>query len=254
MAPEPVAAHVAYLQGFGYTYAQIARAAGVNEGTPLRLVRNRLKFVQIHVGRSLLAVRPNISHLDLHTKIPARGVHRRLQALATQGWSIAAVADHIGASRSHLSHLAWNAGVTVRNHLLIAKAYEQLWKAAPPSRDKWEARTILRTRKRAANLGWIPPLAWDDIDYDDAPQQPEPSAENDVIAIALAVSGGSRVQLTRAERKEAVRQLNALHRTDKQIAAMLGCTEQTVMRDRREIGAGPAVGHDRQPIIGARTA
>lgn len=249
MAPEPVAAHVAYLQGCGYSYAQIARAAGVNERTPYLLIANRLRFVYAYVGRAILAVRPNVADLELDTIIPARGLRRRIEALGTRGWSIAAIAAHLGTGRSHISHLAWKDGVTVRNHLMIAGAYDALWDANPPSRDRWEARTILRTQNRAQLLGWAPPLAWDDIDYDDAPQLPADTDAIDVVAVDLAIAGESHVRLTIHERRLAVQHLSGISRLpDTVIGQMLHVDEKTIANDRAALDLSAAVGHDRQPL------
>ncbi|WP_396645400.1 hypothetical protein [Microbacterium sp.] len=247
--PEPIAAHVRYLQAFGYSYQQIARAAGVNEGTPLRAVRGRLKFVQARIGNAILAVEPAIEDLAPHTIIPSRGIRRRIEALATRGWSIAAIADRAHLSRTRVSHLMWNDGATVRNHLLIAAIYAGIWDEEPPAETVWDRRTVLRTRNRAAALGWAPPLAWDDIDNDPAPQRPADSPDTiDLVAIDLVVKDGARVSLTRAERHIAVRQLHARPLSDGEIAQLLNVNVRTIQRDRLFLGLPAAVGADGLPL------
>lgn len=247
MNPEPVAEHVRHLMEFGYSYQQIAAAAGINEGTPYKLAHGKLKFVFGRVGHGILAIHPNIDDLGPHTLIPSRGVQRRIQALATNGWCIQAIATRLGLSRATLSHTIWRTHVEVRTHRAIADAYEQLWNTEPPRTGQYADRTIRKTIDHADRLGWLPPLAWDDIDNDPEPPAGE-AAGIDEIAIALAVHG-ERVKLTREERHIAVTTLNRDRGYDDQvIASMLLVSDKTIGRDREFLGLPAAVGPDKQRI------
>lgn len=68
----------------------------------------------------------------------------------------------------------------------------------------------------------------------------KPSRRFDPIAVGAAVAG-HRVTLTRAELGEAIRELNARHLTDPQIATRLRVSARTVLRRRRQLGIPPAV-------------
>lgn len=246
LPPEPVAAHVAHLRAFGYTYRQIALAAGINERTPYMLAHGRLKFVHARVGRALLAVKPTIAHLDPGTIIPSRGLRRRVQALGTLGWTLITIAPHAGTTRERLSQSYGSEHITVRTHLQVAEAYERLWNTQPPAPDFYAGRTILRTRRKARSKGWVPPLGWDDIDNDPEPPQAEPDEDSiDTIAVDLAVSEGARVQLSIPDRRAAVRQLSAIRRLpDTVIARMLLVDAKTIANDRAAMHLPAAVGHD----------
>ncbi len=233
LAPEPVAEHVRFLMEFGYSYQQIGHAAGVNDGTPYRLVHGRLKYVHARVGLAILAIKPSLEDLAPHTLIPTRGIRRRLQALATKGWTMQALADELGRRRNWLSHVVWNDHVQLRTHLLIADLYERLWNVEPtPADDEWGQRSIDVTIGRARRLGWLPPLAWDDIDTDVTPPAPDTDATFvDTVAVGLAVDG-HRVDLTTAERRIATEQLTDRGYSAAEIALLLSVSARTITRDR----------------------
>ena len=237
MQPEPIADHVRHLMAFGYSYRQIAAAAGVNMKTPYMLVHGRLRFVFGRVGRAILAVQPSIDDLAPNTIIPARGARRRLQALASRGWTMQAIATHMGRTRLSVSRLLWAENLSVANHRLIAAAYEQLWNTLPAPGVH-----VARTIRRADELGWLPPLAWDDIDNDPTPPAIDVDDETevvDVIAIDLVVDRAEKVALTTEERRIVTERL--IHMTDPntgrpytsdRIAELTGVTSKTIERDR----------------------
>ena len=93
------------------------------------------------------------------------GARRRLQALAVLGWSLPEIAKLAGIHQHNLGEIRngnrkhyCRAGVADR----IAAAYDELHMRLPePGRGPtW-------TRQYAARHGWVPPLAWDDIDNPD---------------------------------------------------------------------------------------
>jgi len=56
----------------------------------------------------------------------------------------------------------------------MAAIYEELWDQEPPH-DEWHSKAAYtRALNFAGRRGWLPPLAWDDIDTD---PDPEPSTD-----------------------------------------------------------------------------
>lgn len=228
-----VVGHIRHLQDFGYSYDHIAAAAGVNARSLYMASTGRLTSVQGRVAGAVLAVHPTLDDLGPRTLIPSRGARRRIQALGTQGWSIAAVAARADLTRDRLSHFIWFDHIQVHRHRQIAAVYEQLWDAPPPSTTPADRRSITLTKNRAAAEGWASPLAWDDIDNDTAPDQPQHDPDLvDVVAIDLATEG-HQVRLTRAERLIATEQLTNRGYSLSQIATLLCVSDQTILRDRR---------------------
>jgi WhiB family redox-sensing transcriptional regulator len=79
------------------------------------------------------------------------------------------------------------------------------------------------------------------------PKAAQQAAFRDDVAIDLAVAG-ERVDLTPAERREALRRLHAARLSDPQIAERLGLHVRTVLRLRSELGLPAAVGHDGKAV------
>ena len=101
--------------------------------------------------------------------IPSTGTMRRLQALAVIGWSTAEIAARMGSHYRPLQKI--RAGERECVHISTARrVYDVFEELCMRVRDDRAARIV---RFRAAANGWVPPLAWDDIDTDDAPVDAE---------------------------------------------------------------------------------
>lgn len=100
--------------------------------------------------------------LGIIRTVDKTGTVRRIQALWAIGWTSAHIAKACG----------WGAPqavteiVAVRSHTYrataetVARVYDELCMTLGPS---------AKNRRDAARKGWAPPLAWDDIDHDEAP-------------------------------------------------------------------------------------
>src|SRR3954470_16277274 len=94
----------------------------------------------------------------------------------------------------------------------VASLYQRLWNARPP-RATGEQRVAADAQAHAAAQGWLPPLAWDDIDTDPTPSELTSGLPrwNDIdeIAVERALVGDyiSYGDLTPVEQHEVVRRL-----------------------------------------------
>ena len=93
-------------------------------------------------------------------RVPAIGTMRRLRALQAIGWTLTAIADHIGTKRSRVEKWCNQSRVNVytTTAVRVAEVYEELCMTMPTGR--WAT----RTRNTAIRRGYLPPLAWTDID------------------------------------------------------------------------------------------
>lgn len=96
------------------------------------------------------------------------GIQRRLRALGLLGWSMQSIADRTGIYMTSLAELRRNEALKFVR-VEIAEKILAVWAdlsltVAPDSHSSRE------TAARAARRGWIPGLAWDDID--DPDEQP----------------------------------------------------------------------------------
>lgn len=187
------------------------------------------------------------------TRVDPTGTRRRLEALVALGWSQAQLAERLGMARA-------NFGKTLRaEHVLKSTAdrvralFDELWDATPPASTHRQKIAVARSRRIAAERGWLPPLAWDDDTIDDPDAQPldnpvagdEPDGHDvDEIAVERLMHGTLRLPPnSRApELVEAVTRLAAQGLSDWQIGQRVGRTSGAVykLRERYEIPSAVA--------------
>lgn len=90
--------------------------------------------------------------------VDATGTHRRIRALQALGWTQRAMCVDLGWRHRRLSAVFVRPRITTANARAISEMYERLAGTPGPCE---------RTRMIAARKGWLPPLAWDDIDNPD---------------------------------------------------------------------------------------
>ena len=235
---ELVRDHLARLAARGIGYTRAAELAGVTVESVRVIVAGRRgarraelpRAVRQHLAAALLAVTDDEPDPFL---VPALGAQRRLQALAVMGWSNALLAERLHLNASKFGRLLHQQQVRATTHWAVVALFDQLWNAATPETTPHERGAATRTRSYARSLGWQAPLAWDDIDNDEAPAEGE-QVGIDELAVALAVDG-ENVRLSYAERRPAVAALNARRMTDPQIAERLGLNQDRVFLIRKEL-------------------
>lgn len=95
--------------------------------------------------------------------VAARGSIRRIRALVAIGWSMEHQAARLGLKKQAIQNFAVKSPDT-RIRVTTAKRYSDLFDElhmTPGPSDK--------AREIAVRKGWAPPLAWEDIDSDEAP-------------------------------------------------------------------------------------
>lgn len=167
--------------------------------------------------------------------ISARGAHRRIQALARQGWSQKRQGDYLGWAQQRVGQVLASERITKGVHAQIAQMFASLWDKEPQPDTHWDRASVLRTRRDAAARGWPRPLDWDDIDDDDGPAVAESAGNTiDDARVAIAITGAT-IRLTAAEKRAAVEALHPQGLNDKEIAARIHCSDRTVLRIRAEL-------------------
>lgn len=109
--------------------------------------------------------------------VPAIGTTRRLQALFALGWTSTDLAARLGVGNARIGHLATDGRqqrVLRTTAAQVAALYDELCMTIPQDPDilpsPRHCRVHDRQRRIAVRNGWVPPLAWDDID--DPDEQP----------------------------------------------------------------------------------
>lgn len=194
----PVVAHILALQAAGMSLSQIGRAAGKAQSTVCRVLSGPSKAVNRDTARAILAVRPVLS--DPVGMVDSLGSVRRVRALYALGHGRRALASTCGLHTDTISGLAagrWER-VTEQTAAHIRRAYDEL---------SMRVGTVRRNRSMAYQLGWAPPLAWDDGDIDDPAGTPAVCGGEDEAldyqAIDQALARGG-VTLTASEQTAGV--------------------------------------------------
>ncbi|KAF2774671.1 helix-turn-helix domain-containing protein [Streptomyces sp. OM5714] len=206
--------HIERLTARGWTQAQIAAAAGINQATISVLMRSGSQ-VRRSTAAAILEVR-----LDQAAPIPrgfvdATGSRRRLQALMALGHTLPDIARYVGVGESSLQQTVDGRWSRIKSITAtkVARVYRQLSIARPP-----ESRFAEQARNDAMANGWYGPMAWDDID--DPACVPDP---NEPVA-PMSVHPSD------------VAELAAQGLDDAAIGRRLGVSPRTVLRARTAHG------------------
>lgn len=141
-------------------------------------------------------------------RIPAVGVARRVQALVALGWSFRQIAARIGVDHGLPCRWARSTNwVTRSTHERVSALFEELCMTPPPTSTPRLRREATYARTVARKHGWLPPLAWDDIDNPD--EQPSLGASDDMddvdpVVVQRILNGDWRLPATNAERRAVV--------------------------------------------------
>ncbi|WP_235738969.1 hypothetical protein [Nocardioides alcanivorans] len=190
-------AHIAALRAQGASVATIARAAGVGDSTVAKITGSKERITR-DTERRILAAR--ITESD---RIATHRQARRLQALAAIGWTFNALGDRVGIDPGNLARMARGKAkyANRKNFDLVCAVYEVLHMTPGPSDE---------ARKRAEAKGWMPPLAWEDIDdLDEDPTATPWFAGYDPVAVERVLAGDWRLKVTREDRVEVLRRWKA---------------------------------------------
>jgi hypothetical protein len=218
---QPVREHVEMLRLEGMGQDRISELSGVPKHTVRHLLYGTwntppAERIRRESAERLLAVLPDPELMLLRD---ATGTHRRLQALAVNGWTFAQVAARMYTRTETIHAYLKSYRVTAETHRRVVEVFEDLWNKQPPMGTHGERSAAGRMRALAARNNWVPPLGWDDIDMDVVPPAPLPS--RDMLV---------------KDREAAVEMLHAQRWGDRRIAATVGVDERTVLRIRQRLG------------------
>lgn len=185
----PVRAHILALADCGIGRLHLAQLSGVNVRHLGALVNGRDGRLQQRVrgetARRILAVTPDKSNRAPNSTVDGIGTRRRLQALAALGWPISWLADLLDRDPTNLGRAVHSGQVTARTAADVAALYDRLWDTHPPIGTGRRRRAVMDALRRAADQGWLTPLAWDDPDHD--PEPPSSAAGDDDAVDEIAI-------------------------------------------------------------------
>lgn len=165
-------------------------------------------------------------------KVSTDGVARRLQALHALGWTCVDMGNEMGLSKSRVAQLmsgSWYPNVFLNTARQVFELYDKLCMTVPTDSTDPHSKVHVhqRARNRARRLGYVPPLAWDDIDNDPAPREgwddhrDRDGDDVDPVVVERVLSG-ERLATTRAERRIIVGRWLAAGGSEKALCDRMG--------------------------------
>jgi hypothetical protein len=188
----PARAHVGRLMRTGLTQENVAVLAGVAPGSMTHLMRGSngnppARCIRPETARKILAVRPLRAELPPRGMVDSTGTLRRLQALVTNGWPMAWLADELAMKRTNFSVMMRGSQVRASTAAAVRALYDRLWDQPPPQDTPRKAADVRAARKLAGREEWAPPMAWDDSKIDNPAARPAGRRR------AFAIQGSTRV-------------------------------------------------------------
>jgi hypothetical protein len=173
---------------------------------------------------------------------------RRLRALAANGWSPTAIAGELSICPARIARILKSANVTVATATAIRILYDRAGDTPPHTCTERHRHAAENAWARARRQGWLPPIAWDNIESDAEPshaapgRHPNGAFDIDEIAIERAMNG-DEVKINGSERDEVIRRLTDRGYPVRHIADRLHTTARTVTRRRAANRAKQAALH-----------
>ncbi|MCJ1709272.1 hypothetical protein [Microbacterium sp. VKM Ac-2923] len=170
-------AKVEILRTDGWTWEQIATAAGFKLKAQAQMIVNR-RSSKVHrkTEAAVLAITDRPASPPRATVDPT-GTRRRLYALARLGWSWTAIAEESGYGWTvkFVSHTAVGGkSVMLKTADAVREVYERLADTPPPAGGP-----STRAKNYAIAHGWHAPIEWLDVDMDDPEAEPTPLEESE---------------------------------------------------------------------------
>ena len=164
------------------SYCAMGRHLGLAHSYLRGIAVGKIKRISPENAQTITALAKG--HVPTDTShVSSTGTMRRLQALHALGYTWRSLAHETGYSLTGLKTVVygkWDV-VEARNAESVRVAYERLSMRLPTSEDPHARSAITSARNSARRRGWLPPLAWDDIDRDEAAMVSRGDATDPVV-------------------------------------------------------------------------
>lgn len=148
-----------------------AKLTGVSHRHASRIIHGQHQRLSIDVHNRIMRADPR-GDVGNHF-VSARGARRRLQSLVAIGWTYSKLGDELldGYGRSNLVQIIDGRRPYIHGPIdeRIRRLWDDLCMTPYEPQDRVSKGHATRARALAKKNGWLPPLAWDDIDFDDEP-------------------------------------------------------------------------------------
>ncbi|MCG7285384.1 hypothetical protein MHY85_05260 [Cellulomonas sp. ACRRI] len=187
----PVRAHLEAAKAMGVAVKEMAAAAGVTRSVAQEVYVGQPR-VDATAAARILAVDPNVVRRRGRCMVDSTGSVRRVRALASLGWTGKDMSSGLRVSRATITRLLHGADeINAATRDAVTAGYRRMLTRQPPAATARQREDSARARNVARRNGWAGPLAWDDIDHDEAPVDVAPyrPAPKPMRALELAEMG-----------------------------------------------------------------
>lgn len=199
IATGKVVTHLRRLMAAGWTQTEISKASGVSQVTLSEARRGHAKRMTAAHAVAILSLDPDDAPRGHSSQ--SIGAIRRIQALARLGYTVREVCRAAGLHERYMAELIDKNRTTCSTTaaLAIEDVYRRLHMTPPPMTPHRK-----RTKTIAISRGWLPPLAYDDIDDPNGGLGTATTNAADPIVVARIMSGEWRMKANPAERIEVI--------------------------------------------------
>ena len=213
---EQVAMHLARLIDAGATIAGIATAAAVPRSLLERVRDNRTwgkRGTRFDTATRILQLDPEESPAVTEALlVPSLGLQRRVQALMVDGWPLRTIAQAAGLDYNSLRTSLYRPRVRLGTVRRVDAIYQHPRKLLVERAEAVSDAERARTRRFARRRGYLPALAWDNVDRDRDPQTP-PQDDVDVDDVAVDLAARGHTVSLRGRELVALRRIRRNHPT-----------------------------------------
>lgn len=156
--------------------------------------------------------------------VPVEPTRRKVQALCALGWSATDVARALGITQQSMSKILNRPDRIRRSTAERVDRVYTAWEMRIPPETTWTK----RNRTNALKRGWLPPLAWEDIEQgivaetEKPRERPRPDRLDEEEVAAVLGGDWRRKGLSKAEKTEVVRRWLASGRSEASLCRLTG--------------------------------
>ncbi len=202
----------------------IGKALGTSHSYVSKIIRGDVQRIAHDKRERILELADYLPEDTSH--VTATGAMRRVRALHAIGYSWRILDREIPTySLGGIKQLAYGFNPVVEAHhdKAVREAFKRLSMTLPTSDNPHVQSGITAARNSARRKGWLPPLAWDDIDRDPEPPTALYSGPGiDPVVVLRLLEGDRTVTSNAAEKDEAMRQWRADGGSERELCIALG--------------------------------
>lgn len=163
---EPARRRLQKLMKYGWGVRAITRETGIPTRTLSTILYGQQgktqEYITVETAKKILAFNPPFARVERQgtssANLDATPAKKKLQSLMALGYSLNALAEDAGYSRSYFKQIMAQDKIRLDRLKAVNEVYERYWNKLPATDTTMQKRVVETARKRAAGNGWQPPM------------------------------------------------------------------------------------------------